>query len=529
MPTPRAPLALTVATMIVLSAMALPLVYLSFRTVGVGFDALPLLLSKRTIIGLVNTILLAFLVTSISALIAVPLAFITVRTDIPGRKFFSVATALPLVIPSYVGSFVVISALGPRGSIVQNLLAPFGIEQLPSIYGWPGTVIVLSLFTYPYILLTVRSSLRNLDPRIDDASRTLGHSQKQTFFKVTLPHLRPSIAAGGLLVALYTMSDFGTPALMRFDSITRIIYLQYQSSFDRNLAAVLSLVLVAVAATILILEQRARRRIRYYNTSPGSRKNVQSVRLGKWRWPALLLCISITMAGLVLPIGTITFWLIRGLAAGESLLPVAQITFNSVYISSLAAGLIIATAFPVAVLAVRYPSTFSNLAERGTYLGFAMPGIVVALSLVFFGANYAPALYQTLPMLIFAYMVLLLPLAVGAIRSSLLQINPHIEEAGRSLGRTSQQTLRSVTVPLIRPGIIGAAALVFLTAMRELPATLLLAPIGFNTLATRIWSTTNDVFFAQAAAPALLLVAVSSISLFLILSQEDRYRGAANQ
>ncbi len=173
MPTPRAPLALTVATMIVLSAMALPLVYLSFRTVGVGFDALPLLLSNRTVIGLVNTILLAFLVTSISALIAVPLAFITVRTDIPGRKFFSVTTALPLVIPSYVGSFVVISALGPRGSIVQNLLAPFGINQLPSIYGWPGTVIVLSLFTYPYILLTVRSSLRNLDPRIDDASRTL--------------------------------------------------------------------------------------------------------------------------------------------------------------------------------------------------------------------------------------------------------------------------------------------------------------------------------------------------------------------
>lgn len=158
-----------------------------------------------------------------------------------------------------------------------------------------------------------------------------------------------------------------------------------------------------------------------------------------------------------------------------------------------------------------------------------MPGIVVALALVFFGANFAPALYQTLPMLLFAYMVLLIPLAVGAIRSSLLQLNPHTEEASRSLGRTSQQTLRSITVPLIRPGIIGAAALVFLTAMREIPATLLLAPIGFNTLATRIWSTTNDVFFAQAAAPALMLVAVSSIALFLILSQEDRYRGAANR
>ncbi len=529
MHTPRAPLPLTTAAIIILAVMALPLVYLSIRTVGVGLDALPLLLSNRTASGLLNTTVLAFFVTSIATLIAGPLAFITVRTDIPGRRFFSVTTALPLVIPSYVGSFVVIAALGPRGSIVQNWLAPFGIEQLPSIYGWPGTVMVLSLFTYPYILLIVRSSLRNLDPRIDDASRTLGYSQRRTFFRVTLPHIRPSIAAGGLLVALYTMSDFGTPALMRFDSITRIIYLQYQSSFDRNLAAVLSLVLVAVATAILILEQSARRRVRYYNTSPGSRRNVQSIQLGKWRWPAVFLCISITVVGLVLPIGTITYWLIRGLAAGESLLPLTQITFNSVYVSSLAAVFIIAAAFPVAVLAVRYPSPLSNLAERGTYLGFAMPGIVVALALVFFGANFAPALYQTLPMLLFAYMVLLIPLAVGAIRSSLLQLNPHTEEASRSLGRTSQQTLRSITLPLIRPGIIGAAALVFLTAMRELPATLLLAPIGFNTLATRIWSTTNDVFFAQAAAPALMLVAVSSIALFLILSQEDRYGRATNR
>ncbi|MEE9282526.1 MAG: ABC transporter permease subunit, partial [Nitrososphaerales archaeon] len=197
MHTPRAPLPLTIAAIVILAVMALPLVYLSIRTVGVGLDALPLLLSSRTASGLLNTTVLAFLVTSISVLIAVPLAFITVRTDIPGRRFFSVTTALPLVIPSYVGSFVVISALGPRGSIVQNWLAPFGVEQLPSIYGWSGTVMVLSLFTYPYILLIVRSSLRNLDPRIDDASRTLGYGQRQTFFKVTLPHLRPSIAAGG--------------------------------------------------------------------------------------------------------------------------------------------------------------------------------------------------------------------------------------------------------------------------------------------------------------------------------------------
>ncbi|WP_414549478.1 ABC transporter permease [Anabaena sp. CCY 0017] len=159
--------------------------------------------------------------------------------------------------------------------------------------------------------------------------------------------------------------------------------------------------------------------------------------------------------------------------------------------------------------------------ERCSYISFGVPGIVVALSLVFFGANYLPFLYQTLPMLVFAYLVLFLPQSVGAIRTSLLQVNPQLEESARSLGRNPWQALREVTLPLVRPGVISGAVLVFLTAIKELPATMLLAPIGFNTLATQIWQATENVDFADAAASSLAMLLVSMGSTLLVLSQEN--------
>lgn len=513
---------MVLAALAVALAMMLPLTYLTIRTVSVGEEVLGLLLHTRTIQVFINSVLLALVVTAMSTLIAVPLAFMTVRTNLPGRRFWSVATLLPLVIPTYVGSFVIIAALGPRGSILQNWLATFGIERIPSIYGWSGTVLVLTLFTYPYILLTVRASLHNLDPALEEASQSLGYNRLKSFFRVTLPHLYPSIAAGGLLVALYTLSDFGTPSLMRFDSFTRVIYIQYQSTFDRSMAAVLALLLVLVAVIILFLEYRARGKIRYYSTSAGSKRQARTIELGRWRWIALIFCVIVVGLALIMPLGVIAYWLIRGLSAGESFMPVGQLVLNSVYVSGLAAFMVIPAALPVALLAVRYSSLFSNLVERSTYIGFAMPGIVVALALVFFGANYATIFYQSMVMLIFAYVVLFIPQAVGTLRSSLLQLNPRIEEAARSLGYGPWQTMRLVTVPMVRTGLLTGVALVFLTTMKELPATLLLAPTGFSTLATRIWSATNDAFFTQAAALALVLIAVTALSMTIILSEEQQ-------
>jgi len=518
----RLPLFLLFSALVVAIGMMLPLTYLILRSASLGDEAWNLLIHPRTIQVFVNSAFLALAVTVISAIIAVPIAFLTVRTDLPGRRYWSIATALPLVIPSYVGSFAIIAALGPKGSILQNWLAPFGVDRLPSIYGWTGAVLSLVLFTYPYIVLSVRASLHSLDPALEEASHSLGYNRRETFLRVTLPHLKPSIIAGSLLVALYTLSDFGTPSLMRFDSFTRAIYIQYQSSFDRSMAAILALLLVLFAILILLLEYKARGKAKYYSSSTGSQRPPRDIELGRWRWPALLFCSAVVGLALIMPLGVISYWLLQGISMGEQLMFVWQLALNSVYVSSLSAFAVIAAAIPVCILAVRFPHTLSHLLERSTYIGFALPGIVVALSLVFFGAKYATVLYQSTAMLIFAYVVLFIPQAVGTIRASLLQISPRLEEAARSMGYNLPKTLLKVTIPLARPGLLTGAALVFLTTMKELPATLLLAPTGFNTLATSIWSSTNDAFFARAAAPSLILVAVSSLSMIAIISLERR-------
>ena len=509
------------AATLIVAALLLPIVYLIIRAVGTGEDAWQALLRLRTLETLWRTAILAIAVTAASIFLAVPLAWLTVRTDLPLRRLWAVLTPLPLVIPSYVGAYLMASALGPRGLIQQLLEGPFGVTRLPDIYGFPGATITLTLLSYPYVLLGVRAALLRMDPALEEASRGLGHSAWQTFRRVTLPHLRPALGAGGLLVALYVLRDFGAVSIMRYDTFTRVIYVSYRT-FDRSQAALLSLVLVAMTLVMVALEARTHKRARYDSINAGATRPPTVVRLGRWRWPALLFCVAPVFFGLSLPAGVLAYWLIRGVSAGETIPALGAAMWNSVLASGLGAIATVLAALPIAVLVVRHASRWTRLLERLTYSVFALPGIVIALALVFFGVNYALALYQTLPMLILAYGILFLPQATGAVRASLLQIHPHLEETARSLGRRSWQVLLTITVPLVRPGIAAGASLVFLTVMKELPATLILAPIGFKTLATAVWSAVSEAYFAQAAAPALLIILMSSLPMAVIILREQR-------
>jgi len=513
----RPPVLLLLAAGSVAAVLLLSPSYLLIRTLGAGPEAWDLLIRTRVLEILGRTLLLVGVVTGASILLAVPLAWLTVRTDLPFKTVWSVATALPLVIPSYVAGFIVVVTLGPKGMLQGLMEGMFGLERLPDISGFPGAALTLTLLSYPYVLLTVRAAFLRLDPSLEEISRGLGRNPWATFFGVILPSLRPAIAAGGLLVALYTLADFGAVSLLRFETFTWAIFLQYESALDRGLAAALSLVLIAIALALVGGEAFTRGRWRYYRSGSGAIRPLSPVRLGRWRWPALGLCAAVVMASLVLPMSVLAYWVFRGVSAGEPLLLLWEAARNSVYVSAIAAGASVAAALPIAALSVRFPGVLSGILERIAYIGFALPGIAIALSLVFFGANYAPLLYQTTGLLVLGYVVLFVSAAVGAARSSFLQVSPNVEEAARGLGRTPLGVFSSVTLPLVRPGIVSGAALVFLLTMKELPATLILSPIGFQTLATSIWSAASEAFFAQAAAPALLLILTSSVPLAFLL------------
>jgi iron(III) transport system permease protein len=485
-----------------------------------GSGALEILRERSTLELVVNTALLVVGVVTASIVVAVPTAWLVTRTDLPWRGVWAVAAALPLVIPSYVAALCLLGLLGERGLLAQAL----GIERLPDPTGYWGAVVALTLSTYPYVYLLAQAAFRDLDPALEEAARSLGLTGRRAFWRVTIPAVRPAVALGSLLVALYVLSDFGVVSLMRYDSLTRAIYLQYRSLFDRTPAAVLALVLVGMTAVALAFELRARSRGRLWRTVPGAPRRATPVRLGRARYLALAWCAAVTGAFLVVPAGVLAYWLARGLA-NERIdeLPWAE-AVHSLGASGLAAIAAVCAALPVAVLASRFPSRYSRSLERLSYAGNALPGLVIALSLVFFAARYASPVYQTLALLVFAYVVRFFPQALSGVDTALSRVSPRMEEAARGLGRGPLATTWLVTVPLASPGLLAGAALVFLSTMKELPATILLRPIGFDTLATEVWTATQVGAYSQASVPALMLIGLSAPILWL--AHRDR-RGLA--
>jgi iron(III) transport system permease protein len=514
----RPPRPLVFAALAVAAMALLPFVYLVVRGADADADAIRLAFRFRTLELLRNTLALSIVVGAGAIALGLPTGWLTSRTDLPARRWFAVLTVVPLAIPSYVLAFALIGTAGPRGAL-SRLLAPLGIEPIPSIYGFGGAAFVLILATYPYVTLAVRAALRRTDAGIDEAARTLGDSSSQAFRRITLPILLPAVTGGALLSMLYALADFGSVSLLQFDSFARVIYVAYRAAFDRSLAALLALMLAALALGLAVVEAWARSR------QPPSIVRAQArpaalVPLGAWRWPAAGFCAAIAGVALVLPVVTLTAWLLNGLANDEPLRLVAGLVGNTVVAGTAAALVAVALGLPIAVLAVRWPSRWIRAMEAASFGTYALPGIVVALAVVFLATGAIPALYQTLALLVVAYAVRFLPQAILPAREGLARLSPRLEEAARVLGRSPRAVFREITLPLLGPGLVAAAALVFLTTVKELPMTLILAPTGFRTLATTVWSAVGEGFYARAAAPGLLLIAISIAGVGLLLRSE---------
>jgi iron(III) transport system permease protein len=520
MPAIRTPLPLAAIGLVVAGLSVLPLVYLVIRAAGTDADALAFILRPRTIGVLGSTIALAGIVGAGTILVGVPVAWLTTRTDVPGRRLWTVLTVVPLAIPSYVLGFAFVAAFGPRGA-VQSLLEPFGVDRLPDIYGLPGAALVLILASYPYVVLAVRAGMIREDAALEEAARTLGDTQRTAFRRVTIPLLGPAIAAGTLLAVLYALSDFGAVSLLQFDSFSRAIYLQYRATFDRSLAAILALGLVALTLLVTWGESRMRRRARDFAGHPARRLGA-TVALGRWRWPAAGFLGFIVALALGVPVVTIAYWLIRALGQGAGFEVEIGAIAGSLVTGVAAAALAAALAVPVALLLGRYRSRLGPLVERASYGAFALPGIVVALALVFLATTAIPALYQTLVLLIVAYAIRFLVQAIGPIRATIVRMGPRVEEAGRTLGDGPVRAFVGLTLPLLRPAVLSGVALVFLSVVKELPMALILGPIGFDTLATEIWSTTSEGFYSRAVGPAAILLVLSAGTVAVLLREDRR-------
>ncbi|GAA5177003.1 ABC transporter permease [Modicisalibacter zincidurans] len=451
----------------------------------------------------VNSLALALLTVLGSVAIGVPLALVTSYADLPGRRFWVATLSAPLAVPSYLGAFAFFAAFGPGGelSVLSGL-------PLPPVKGLAGATLVMTLYTFPFVLLSTRAALAGLDVSVLEAARTLGMPLPTALWKVVLPRVRNGIAAGALLVALYTLSDFGTPALLQLDTFTRVIFVEY-NAFGLDRAALLSLQLLGFVALILLLESR----LRASRERPGRTMTLKLP--GAIKVLCLVGASVIVLAALALPVAIFTLWLVRDGAVGFD----PGYLLNSVYVSLLAAVATVLVALPVAFAASA--GRLGRLFERITYLGFGIPGIVLGTALVYLGLQLS-FLYQTVTLLVVAYMIRFLPLAVGAVRATLARRNNDLTGAARSLGASPFEVFRRISLPLSLPGLVAGAALVFLEAMRELPATLMLRPTGFETIGTYLWRTYEAGYFGRGAIPGLLLMLVSAVAVMMMVLGEGR-------
>lgn len=485
---------------------ALPIIYVLMRSWGAGWQAIWSELARpRTLRLLGNTVTLCLSVTFFASLIGYAAAWFTERTDLRGKWLWRVLCCLPLAMPAFVASFAW-KSLGP------------------SFQGMPGAVLILSMESFPLIFLPVAASLRSMDPGMEEVSRSLGKGPGTTFWKVTLPRTLPALGGGALLVAAHMLSEFGALALLRVQTFTTAIFQQYELQFDNASAAVLSALLMLLCLPVAFGEMWLRRGVRFSKVGRNTARRGSPARLGRAQPLVMLGFIAVAIVSLGVPFGRLGYWLVKGVSAGRGLDALGPALFGS--LSLALPGTVVTTliALPLVLLVLRSRGFFARFADRLPYVVHGLPGLVVALALVYLSIRLLPAIYQTRAVLFAAYAILFLPLAQSAIRASAELVPREIEEVARTLGRSPLQAFVSVTLPSLAPGLGAALALVALELMRELTATLILAPTGVVTLATEVWSHTNDSAYAAAAPFAALLVLISGIPVYIFTLRTLRPR-----
>jgi iron(III) transport system permease protein len=488
-----------------LSLSALPFIYLLRRASAISWSDLALLLFREKMLSIfTQTFGLAFVVAIAALLLGLLFSSLLYFLNLKNRSLYLLLATLPLAIPSYVFTYTYIALF-------------------PGFRGFWAAALVLTFATMPYVLLASFAGLRRVDPVQIEVARSLGFNRFETFFKIVLPQIRSALGASLLLVILYVFSDFGAVSLLGVDTFTRTIQNLYRASFDRQSAAVIGLILMAIAAAIVLFEERIQKRTVSLRTSVKAPSPDALISHSGARFAVALLLLLYSFFALFIPIYVLISRMVSNFG-GIDYPSLLSATGNTIFVATLGALIALLFTLPLAwtisMSNLYRPSRLALATEKMVLITHALPGVVLGLSLVAFSSNF-PWLYQSIGLLAFAYALLFMAKALGNTRSSLERISPILKDVSLTMGVTPWQTFKRITLPLAAPGVGVGFLLVLLTAMKELPATLMLRPTGFETLALEIWSQSSLSRFNEAAPYALVLVLLAAIPTF-ILSRPDR-------
>jgi iron(III) transport system permease protein len=481
---------------IVLALTFIPLIYLVIRAAEKpGEQITELLFRQRTLEIIATTAVILIAVVLINVLIGTLIATGIHFVRLPYAHLLIIPMILPLAIPSYVFTYT-------------------WLALIPRLSGILGAIFILVLTTLPYMMLSVVIALRRLDTGLIEVARTLGLSKVSILLRVIVPQIRGAISAGSLLSGLYVLSDFGAVSLLNVTTLTVSIQNLFKSTYDRSGAAIMALILVLASTVFIALESGLKRK--QESESATRRSGTKHLRINNSSAKITLLVLVglYTAIAVFVPV-SVLFSRFFSNAVPINWGELLTAAISTVTIAASGAALALLFSLPLGALIAQGNNRFSIFAERAVLISHALPGVVVGLALVSLGSKLGP-LYQSTALLAFAYAILFLAKAVAAMSNSLQLVSPAVKEAAATLGKDRAAIARTVTFPIAFPSIALGTLLVFLTAMKELPATLMLRPIGMETLATQVWTYAAVSKFNEAAPYALLLILIAAVPTFLL-------------
>jgi len=483
---------------------------------------------------LVNTGVLMVLVAAGVLVVGVSLAWLTAICDFPGRRFFSWALMLPLAIPAYVLAFVHVGIFDFSGPLQTLAREWFGQSAFfPNVRSSTWAVsVVLTMAFYPYVYLLARNAFRTQGQRAMEAAQTLGMSRTRAFFRVAVPMARPWIIGGLTLAMMETLADFGAVAVFNYDTFTMSIYKSWFGLFNLPAAAQLASLLILFVLLLAALEQRLRGRRQYqvaYGNSPRLRLT------GSARWLAFGVCAAVFAGAFLIPVIQLVIWSLQHWREGVDPRYLG-FAWNSIRLALFAGVATTILALILAWVKRQHNDTTTRWLTRLSILGYAVPGSVLAVGVFIpiawldnhlhaiaqsLGFSSVPVLKGTLAAMLLALTVRFLAVAFQATDSAIHRVTRSQDDASRSLGLNTRQTVWRLYVPLVRPGLFAAFLLVFVDVLKEMPITLMTRSFGWDTLAVRIFQLTSESMWERAALPALFIVVVGLLPLVLLIRHSD--------